>query len=83
MFLQALIFTSRGPEDSKTPGDCSPGVCLAKVASVFAIIRKTLSSRVLRLLEVRLKLTILERLEPVFTRHFRHSYTFDLGCLER
>jgi hypothetical protein len=48
-FLQGLIFTSRSPEDSKTPGDCSPGVSFAKVASVFAIIRKTLWSRVLRL----------------------------------
>ena len=37
--LRGPIFTSLSPEDSKTPGDCSPGVCFAKVASILRLIR--------------------------------------------
>ena len=65
-----------GPENGKTPGDCSPGACFAKVASVFAIIRKTLRSRVLRLTGDRLRWAIPARLDAVFTRHFPDFYTF-------
>ena len=32
-------FTSGSPEDSKTPGDRSPGVCFAKVANVLRLFR--------------------------------------------